>query len=154
MFDTIWKKEFLRFLYIYPWCYMKLRSNCVLQSLTNPRKQGAHYIECYSELDLTFYEKKKKDEKQWFHCILDLWGYCLLYRSVYSPHPPTPPIHHHSPFSSSFSGIKKHRRRDDFKTTRTMCFIWRSKWMILPKVVVGLSAKYASVQKSAERELY
>lgn len=60
MFDTIWKKEFLRFLYIYPWCYMKLRSNCVLQSLTNPREQGAHYIECYSELDLTFLWKKKR----------------------------------------------------------------------------------------------
>lgn len=42
---------------------MKLRSNCVLQSLTNPREQGAHYIECYSELDLTFYEKKKKKMK-------------------------------------------------------------------------------------------
>ena len=66
------------------------------------------------------------------HCILDLWGYCLLYRSVYSPHPPTPLIHHHSPFSSSFSGIKKHRIRDDFKNTHThtQCVLSRgpSEW--------------------------
>ena len=155
-----------------------LRVVCVLWYFPNPREAGFHCENHHSRSEKCKRRESKKYELSFLVVkILNIILHCMILHFRYTNEKiqaagalhsgPLRPLSvgqarlfslsSFCPCSSSFSFLlsppssKKHRVRDYFKV-HTMCFICNPSGCFR-RVVVGLSAKYVCVQKSAKREL-